>query len=72
MPTSYVVHDLIGFWDREWMHMRGLGHPVWGLYSYHAFYHDYNIPTPFKTDEARRRGGHGRSKGHVIHGACTR
>jgi hypothetical protein len=27
--------------------------------------------TPLKADEARRRGGHGRSKGHATDGACT-
>ena len=32
MPTSYVVHDWL-FWDRECMHMRGLGLLVWGLYG---------------------------------------
>ena len=32
MPTSYVVHDWL-FWDRECMHMRGLGLLVWGLYT---------------------------------------
>ena len=33
MPTSYVVHDLIGFWDREWMHMGVSGLLIWGHYT---------------------------------------
>ena len=32
MPTLYVVHDWL-FWDREWMHIRGFGLLVWGLYK---------------------------------------
>jgi hypothetical protein len=39
-----------------------------------AIMHSTSTPTtsmPLKADKARRRGGHGRSKGHAIDGACT-
>jgi len=32
MPTLYVVHDWL-IWDRECMHIGGLGLLVWGLYK---------------------------------------